>query len=229
MTIVYPLGNGSILKNFELRMSLRSIEKNLSGFTDVAIVGDFPAWGHNLYHIQAMDPYKIGDQNIMYKLSLACKDEKVSDPFLYFNDDHYLLTQFDAPTFPNLYHSTLEKYFKLRGPDVYGKRAESTLKHLQEKNLPTKFFDIHTPILIHKQAFIQNVVNAPWDRTSFLAKSLYANSLSLEGIEELDCKLAQPPQVKAKVFSSFPHMKASVTRFLVEQFPKMSNFEKYSI
>lgn len=229
MTVVYPLGKGSVLKDYELRMSLRSIEKHLTGFDKVIIVGDLPDWIQNIEHIQAGDPSKIGDENIMKKLTKACNDPRVSDPFLYFNDDHFLMTYFQAETLPNFYHSTLDDYFKKRGPDIYGRRADNTAKRLKEKGFPTKFFDTHTPISIDKESFIKNVSEAPWDKTSFLVKSLYANSINIEGTEEPDYKLQQPPQRPVKVFSTFPHMKCSVTRYLKEQFPTISKYEKYEI
>ena len=51
MTVVYVLGTGSKWKNYELLYSLRSIEKNLKGFTDVVIVGELPSWIQNVIHI----------------------------------------------------------------------------------------------------------------------------------------------------------------------------------
>lgn len=229
MTIVYPLGKGSVLKDYELRMSLRSIEKYLTGYDKVVIVGEVPDWIQNIEHIPAGDHSKIGDENIMRKLTKACNDARVSDTFLYANDDHYLMTMFHVNHFPNFYHSTLEDYFKKRGPDIYGRRADHTATRLKEQGHPTKFFDVHTPILIQKEDFIKNVTEAPWDKTSFLVKSLYANSFNLEGTEEPDYKLQQPPQRPVKVFSTFPHMKCSVTRYLREHFPNISKYEKYEI
>lgn len=231
MTVVYSLGTGSVLKNFELRMSLRSVEKYLSGYSDVWIIGEFPDWLQNCQNKPLADTSKIPDHNIMLKIKAACETAEISDDFLFFNDDHFLLTEFQAPTFPYFHKGSLETYVAKRGKDGYGRRSANTLKFLQDNNLPTKHFDIHTPIIYNKAMFLKHVADLDWpkSRDGFIIKSLYANALNIEGIEQADNKFNWPPSPNSKVFSTFPHMKASVTRFLMEQFPKMSIYEKTGI
>lgn len=223
--VMYPLGNGSRLNNFELKMSLRSIEKHLSNYSDVIIVGEKPDWIQNVTHIPLADIEGQKDYNIMRKTQATFQEV---DRLLFFNDDHYLLTDFDAETFPCFYHDTIENYVKRRGLDGYGRRANNTLKHLKANNLPTKFFDIHTPIIYERGPFLENVVSSPWDKykEGFVIKSLYANALMLEGTEEKDHKHISPPQFPVKVFSSNnAKPRASVQRFLIEKFPKKSKYE----
>lgn len=224
MDVFYPLGTGSKLNNLELRFSLRSIEKHLSNYGDIIIVGEKPPWIQNVIHIPHTDEYSIPDYNIMSKTRRAFADV---DKLLFFNDDHYLLQDFDAENFPYFYSSTLEEYVKRRGLDGYGKRAKNTLKHLEEKELPTKFFDIHTPIIYESQPFFENVVSLPWEKSKegFVIKSLYANALMIEGVEEKDCKTITPPRGTAKVFSTTSKPRYSVQRFLLDTFPKKSKYE----
>lgn len=224
--IVIPIGKGSVLKDFEIRFCLRSIEKYLTGVGKVWIIGHCPEWIQNVNHIPASDPYDIPDRNIMHKLTIAAEHPEVSDNWVMFNDDHFLLHQFDAATFPSYYYQNLDVYLKQRGIDAYGKRALATMKHLQDQNLPTKHFDIHTPILYNKEFFLKFVSSLNWEKQSYIIKSLYANSLKIEGTEEKDHKLNAPPQQNVKVFSTYPHMRASVTRFLMEQFPQKSKYER---
>jgi hypothetical protein len=230
MTVVYPLGNGSVLKNFELRMSLRSIEKHLSGYTDVWIIGEKPDWIQNINHIPFIDHMeRPSDYNIMKKISCACEQPEVTESFLMFNDDHFLLSPFRSQTFPYYYYSTLQAHIKKRGMDAYGKRMNNSLQHLLKNDLPTKHFDIHTPIIYNKDLFLKNVTALDWNIPhAYVIKSLYANSLRIEGEEIPDNKVSQPPQ-RGKIFSTYPHIKASITRFLVEQFPKMSKYERVGI
>lgn len=223
--VMYPLGTGSKLNNWELRMSLRSVEKHLSNYGEVIIVGEKPDWIQNVNHISYPDESKIPDYNIMKKTERAFQEV---EKLLFFNDDHYLLEDFDAESFPSFYSDTLDNYVKRRGLDGYGKRARNTLEHLKNKHLPTKFFDIHTPIIYERDPFFENVVSSPWEKSKegFVIKSLYANALKIEGIEEKDCKSIAAPRIPVKVYSSNSHVRASVQRFLLETFPKKSKYER---
>lgn len=225
MTVFYPLGNGSRLNNFELKMSLRSVEKHLSNYTDVIIVGEKPDWIQNVTHIPLGDIPNEKDYNIMLKTERAFQEV---DRLLFFNDDHYLLEDFDAETFPYFYHDTIDNYVKRRGLDGYGRRANNTMKHLKSKNLPIKFFDIHTPIIYERQPFLDNVVSLPWKqyKEGFVIKSLYANGLKIEGTSQKDSKSLHPPHMSVNIFSSTnAKPRASVQRFLIERFANKSKYE----
>lgn len=224
--VFYPLGTGSMMNNFELRMSLRSIEKHLSNYIDVIIVGELPEWVQNVTYFQLEDIAGEKDFNIMRKTERALQEV---EKLLFFNDDHYLLQDFDAENFPYFYHDTIENYVRRRGMDGYGRRANNTMKHLKSKNLPIKFFDIHTPIIYERQPFIENVVNLDWKKykEGFVIKSLYSNALKIEGTEQRDYKSKNPPVHPINIFSSTnAKPRASVQRFLLERFPNKSKYER---
>lgn len=221
--LLYPLGNGSRLKDFELRMSLRSMERHLKGFDKVWIVGQKPEWLQNVNFIPMKDDKNSPDYNIMAKIARACEEKELSETFGFFNDDHFLLHDFDIKTFPYYYEGTLEQYANRK--DAYGSRARNSLNHLKTKGLPTKNFDIHTPILYNKEQFLKNIVPLEWIN-GYIIKSLYANILKIEGVEIKDNKINQPPNPGDSFFSTPPYMRASVTRFLSEMFPEKSRFEK---
>lgn len=230
--ILYVLGKGSIKGDIELRFSLRSVEKHLQNAGHVWIVGECPKWLHNVNHLPFPDDRnRVPDYNIMRKISHFCEQPENPASFLFFNDDHYLLSEFTAPDFPYFYQGSLVDYVKLRGPDGYGRRSNNTLKYLQANDLPTKYFDIHTPILYSKQVFLKAVTNAvDWqDPDGFIIKSLYANSLKLEGTPSKDFKINGLPPANCQIFSTFPHVKSSVWRFLQEQFPDQSKYERTGI
>lgn len=224
--IVIPLGTGSKLKDFELRMCLRSIEKNITGYRDIVIVGDVPQWIQNVKQIPVQDVSKVSDFNIMWKTTAACDEEAVSENFLFFNDDHFILKPFQADKFPFYYSGDLGEYIRKRGNDEYGKRAQNTYNHLKERGLPTNHFDIHTPILYNKEKFINLVSALDWNQKTYIIKSLYANSLKIEGEQIEDHKYNNPPIKDVGVYSTYPNLRASVTRFLTEQFPKPSKYER---
>lgn len=224
-SVVYALGNKSRHQNIEIRFSLRSVEKHLQGFLDVWIVGERPDFLQNINHISATDPHEVPDRNIMEKIKLACLHPEISDPFLFFNDDHYLLSDFKADEFPYYYDMTIWDKIKKRGYDSYGQRMQNTMKHLQMNGKQTKNFDIHTPILYGKQEFIDIVTTVDWEKKhGFVIKSLYANSLNIEGTYLKDCKHNYPCQ---PIYSTFPKIPNNIQKFLFEKFPEKSNFEKW--
>lgn len=225
-SIVYVLGNGSKWNNLEIRLSLRSIEKHLKNYGQVFVIGDNPKL-KNVIHIQAEDPHAIPDSNILHKLTIACSTPEISDTFLFVNDDHYLLSDYEADKFPYFYSGTLQEYVKRRGKDTYRNRVENTLNSLTERSLPTKFFDIHTPILYKKDLFLKHVTGVydPTKRDGMVLKSLYGNAIQAEGVQMQDGKLDKLPLRDMKIVSSMPRMRCSIKRYLFEQFPKPSIFE----
>ena len=226
--LVYPLGKGSLYKDFELRMSLRSVCSRLRNVRDIYIIGERPPWIHSVTHIPFADQHKITDHNIMDKIAAACRTESISDTFLMMNDDHYFQHNFEADKFPYFYNKTMAEYLgNRRSEDAYKARVKNSFEYLQAKELPTKFFDIHYPILYNKSAFLEHVVGAlEWTNTKgYVLKSVYANAMKIEGVKIADYKSQQPPPKTAPVFSSLPYMKAAFQRTLIEMFPEKCKFE----
>jgi len=223
MDVFYPLKtNGSRHNNLELRYSLRSIEKNLSGFDRVFISTQYlPEWLTNVEHIQMRDdPMRVPDWNIKNKVYNAGTED-----FLFLNDDHFILEPYNANTFPNYYHSTLDIYCRKRGKDGYGLRARNTLKWLQAHELKLLNFDIHYPIVYNLTKFREVMDLVPWDnKNGFIVKSLYGNYWRLPGTYTHDNKVNSLPG-KLPVFSTYPHMKQSIFSYLEQKFPEKSRFE----
>lgn len=227
--IVYVVGNGSHYNNFELKMSLRSVEKNVSDFRNVWIVGTKPEWLINVNHIPTDDDLsRPSDYNIMKKVTAACHTNDISDTFLHIHDDHIIMQPFQAATFPYFCEPSLEKYIIRRNADTYAKRAINTLKYLKSKDLPVKHFDIHYPIIYNKSLFLEHVTNAvDWTREAYIIKSMYANTLKIEGVEAKDYKIGRtlPPE-DVQCFSTTPRFRHNVQRYLLQNFKRPSRFEK---
>jgi hypothetical protein len=227
ISIVYALGKGSRLNNIEIRYSLRSLEQHLTVIKDVWVIGEKPDFLTNINHIPQNDTHDVPDSNIMLKIKKACETPKITDQFLFVNDDHYLLADFQADKFPYFYSQTIQEYQKTRTMDGYRHRCNNTQKSLLSRDLPTKYFDIHYPILYDKKAFLENVVQH-YDLTEkhgFILKSLYANAMKIEGTFARDYKLQSVPPKQCQVFSTYPKPNASIYRFLEYKFPKSSKFE----
>jgi hypothetical protein len=217
-------------------MSLRSIEEHISNVDKIVIVGHKPEWLKDIYHIPCEDEHPCKETNIYKKILGACQDENVSEDFLFFNDDHFILQDFDANTFPYYYKGDL--FFILKKLPPYNKystcvhRTGHTLKNL---GLGTKNFDTHTPIIYNKEKFKSIMPQYDWsERFSYVVKSLYANSLGIEGVREPDCKIADSPSLEEfknrirerKVFSiDNAAINDSLHQLFKELYPNPSRWE----
>jgi hypothetical protein len=191
--IVMPLNNRSTQKNLELRYCLRSIEQHFTGVGNVFIIGHCPEWiNNNVIHIPAdEDPRnRFRDRNIMLKMQEACKDDRVSDNFLMVHDDHFLLADFEASTFP-YYHC---------GPMVpnvgqYAETKRNTILALSirdDVNYVINNYDTHCPILFNKERFMRSVALADWSKWyGYCLKTLYCvmNGIEAEKVEDLKIRM----------------------------------------
>ncbi len=83
--------NQSKLGDFELRYSLRSLEKNLTGLDSLYVIGDgHPDWLHPDAFIEHPDPWSPKDANLIAKTFRLCSST-ISERFLITSDDHYLM------------------------------------------------------------------------------------------------------------------------------------------
>ena len=229
--VVIPLGKQSPFANWELRYCLRAIEKHLKNYRDIYIVGEFPNWLQNVTHIPGKDT-SSHEINIMRKILLACDVDKISDEFILFNDDHFLIKDVDACTYPYYYYDDLWR--KVIGSS-YRESCNNTRNILLQNNFPIKHYDIHCPIIYNKSAFKQCMNTYDWNiRSGYIIKSLYCNTFNVAGEEMTDCKIIseldqlslQTKLLGRHVFSvgdlGFP----SAEKYLKQIFSNKSKYEK---
>lgn len=191
--VVYLYSAGS--DTIELKYSLRSLEKHLTGFRNLYIVGDDPGFLKDVTIISHPNPHKGNRaRNIYERILRACQEEAISDYFIYNSDDIFLLRNYKAINFPYYYCNTLEETYAKAGKDnSYKKYVEATLKALQEKGLPTINFNGHSPIVYHKALFIDIMSQFNWEvPKGYISKSIYCNTLKLPGEFLKDCKIFTP-------------------------------------
>ena len=192
--LVYTLGTGSKWEDNELRYSLRSVEKHLHGHNNVYIVGVCPDWLTDVIHIPMGDLYGYNrDRNIYAKIFTACRHNNISDDFLFMNDDHFFLRDFVTAEIPYYHKGRLSYAVELRPHgDNYRVTLNNAYRYLVKRNLPTKHFDVHTPIIYNKKAFIRSLSVLDWEvYYGYVIKSVYANSLKIDGELIVDCKIDQ--------------------------------------
>lgn len=240
-SIIIPLaanGFGSRWNDTELKYCFRSIEKHLTGYGDIFLIGHKPAWVKNVIYIPATDGDKTWDKerNIFNKIMIACNDERVTEDFLFMNDDHYLLKDYVAAHFPYYYQGTVSDY--LGREDQYRNSINNTFAEIGGDH---RFYDIHCPMLYTKE-FFQWLKPAAWNKKyGYCIKTLYC-ALPWESMHRLttiteypDLKINQPlPSIKIKQLISGRHWfsignkarEGGIEVVLQELYPKKSLYEK---
>ena len=220
MTIVIPY-RPDIHEGLELLYCLRSIEQNLTGFTDLVLIGRPPDWA-KVKWIQVQD-YAGRKQFTIYQKLLTIE----ADNFLMFNDDHFLLQPLQVHQFKYWHNGLLADELN-RGLSMrYREAVNNTLKFQSGLN-----FDIHTPIVYNKAQFRKLFLNK---QEEICIKSYYCNSLKIEGEYMEDCKIdtliskeAIKDRIKDRLFFSTGSnaIREPMKEFLQEAFPNKSRWEK---
>lgn len=185
--VVYILGNGSPWQDNELRYSLRSVEKHLKGYRNIYLIGEKPKWiSDQVIHFPCPeDPEVCRERRIMEKVAFACQVEEISETFLFFNDDFFLVEDIktDVPYFQN---GTLKEAMGRRKlEDSYWHSIRNTHKAADGDN-----FDIHYPILYNKKDFLAAMSRHNWNKKhGYTVKSLYCNTLGITGPYLKDLKI----------------------------------------
>lgn len=145
MDIVIPLSDTSKWYDIELKYALRSIEQYIDVW-NVFIVGLCPSWLTGVIHIPYTDIPNLRqkEKNIVGKVLAACHDERVSNDFIFANDDHFLLEpwmglhEHGGPLVPNY-------------PNAYNQTVKNTIDLIGQWNN----FDIHCPVTFNKRQYIR--------------------------------------------------------------------------
>lgn len=182
--IVIPLGSRSHDNYTELRFCLRSMEKHLKGMRQVFTIGHKPDWVQNIIHIPLEDDprSRFKERNICTKILTACEDERVSDSFLMVHDDHFLLQDIEAGSFPYAHHGPMTP-----GPGQYGETKKNTISLFRD---PINDHDSHCPILFEKQKFREAMQKADWSKWyGYCIKTLYCVQNGITGEYYSDLKI----------------------------------------
>ncbi|HPI19507.1 MAG TPA: hypothetical protein PKY56_03980 [Candidatus Kapabacteria bacterium] len=180
--VVYPLGNGSLWNDNELRYSLRSLEKNLLDLRNVYIIGRLPNFITNVINIPVSDSLRQNkDGNIIHKVITACNRTEISPIFVRLSDDQLFLKPIRSSDidFWYLRQMTDDDFKDLKKLNNWGKRLFNTYKILKQQGLTTFNYDCHIPSLIDKYSFVDIMQKYPYnlEREGFTINSLYFNNL----------------------------------------------------
>lgn len=196
--VVIPVRVGD--RNEELRYALRSIAANLP-HSRVWIVGHRPKWTCDVGVIQTQQ-YGTKYTNSTNNLVQACRDPRVSEDFVLWNDDFFLLRPIDRV--PVMHRGpladVLSYYGRLGGRYFQGMYATALMLELLGVTEPLSY-ELHVPLPMRKADFLQVIdltKGRHMPKTQVLHKrTLYGNLMLDKGVQMQDVKVAEAGQAWA--------------------------------
>ena len=233
--VVYLLGRGSNWQNNELRYSLRSVEKYVSGIRNVIVIGENPNFlSDQVTFIPYKDVYTNKARNIMAKIKRASTDCRITKNFALWNDDYFAIEPFSMPEYPYYFKCDLAHSVRINKGE-YKLHCEETLKVLMANNLDFKNFDCHYPIVYDKFKVMKMIEKFNWNtKHGYVFRSMYCNYWSIPGEFRLDCKTNTslpaphiPKIVEKNHFLSIGDgaLNMAMRSYLMNRFPNKSKYE----
>lgn len=206
--VMYPLGGGSNWDNNELKYSLRSVEKHCKNVGNIIIVGkSLPAFINpdTVIFIEKKDEY-WKEKNIMLAIKFACE---VSERFMQFNDDYFVSKDVDFLTMPTYCREFEDmgawldyrrKYKK--GRIGYTRILNRTYHQLKQLGLPSICYDIHIPMLIESDKYLDAIDNFDWERKNAMTyRAMYGNWNRIPAIPHKDGHIDNPKSIEELEFA----------------------------
>ena len=180
--LVYVVGTGSKWQDNELRFSLRSVAKNLTGYGKVWIIGDCPCFVQGVEHRYYPDNDLSGnnnDANMIDKILFACQQE-ISEEFIFMNDDFFVLKPMHVDEIPVMHKGDMTEkpkdYWRITG--IWQQRLLNTFNQLKARGMSTMLYDMHCPMPMNKTLFPEVIKN--WDykvEPGLNFRSIYGNTI----------------------------------------------------
>lgn len=227
--IVYLLKNGP---NEELRYSLRSVEKNFPHGRIIFVGGRPQDITPDIYiEVEQDSPTKWA--NTRRNLMMAAQDTRVSEDFWLFNDDFFIMADYDktqAEFDGELMHH-IEEVEMRHG--MLQSRYTKLLRHLHKTLTDAgienpKNYAVHRPMLVNKAKALRTLQDFP-DEPMF--RALYGNINRIGGHQIKDCKFTpwlKPNTRGATVISTedASFRTGNIGKKIREAFPEPSKWER---
>lgn len=189
--IVMPYSRLHSSDDIELNLCLSSIRLHMAGYRNVYIVGDKPGFSEGYTHVPETDRGRGKQDNIRLKILTACEKPEISDPFLFMNNDYFLLKHMEAESVDYYYNKTIfQAWNDKRKIGSYKSALQNTVELLGAE---APHYDIHYPILYNKKTFDYAMRAAPWKdwkrKDGYVMKTLYCNTAAVQGVQMEDPKL----------------------------------------
>ncbi|MGY3199705.1 hypothetical protein [Streptomyces sp. TE5632] len=227
LDLVVPVREGPV--NQQLRYALRSWSANLP-HRHVWIIGYKPVWLAGVRHVPTR---QTGTKyaNTTAAMWLACEHPEISDPFLYANDDMFVMERVDE--MPVLHRGPVrdvETYYAARASGQYLRGMQETRDLLIQHGHPDPLsYELHVPLEVHKEGMLRALgvgryLSVLHKRTAFGV----LNEIGGERIEDVKVLHRGPRFDRSTPFlSTMPDSFANgeVGRVIRSQFPQASQYE----
>lgn len=180
--LVYVVGTGSKWADNELRFSLRSVAKNLTGYGKVWIIGECPCFVQGVEHRYYPDNDLSGnnnDANMIDKILFACQQE-ISEEFIFMNDDFFILKPMHVEDIPVMHKGDMtekpQQFWRITG--IWQQRLLNTFNSLKARGMTTMLYDMHCPMPMNKKLFPEVIKD--WDyrpEPGLNFRSIYGNTV----------------------------------------------------
>ena len=231
MDVVYVLGRGE--HKPELRHSLRSLI-NLP-HDRVWFAGFRPSWAENVGHIVPDRPGRTKHEDSTLNLRAACEHPEVSERFIYFNDDFYVIEPTATVEVEHLgpLAEVVEHYYHRFGPrpGVYTEGLMKMAELLDGLGYAEALcYEPHAPMVMDKAGVLEALDIGRGMRVLHY-RTLYGNLLGLGGRQVTDCKVygaRELPGEGWRYLSTSDQTFATglVGRWLRQRFPRRSPYER---
>lgn len=232
-SIVIPVAKSKI-DYLDLKYALRSVDKFLSGYGDIFLIGEKPKWAKNIIHIPYSEiPSEIHkERNILNKIKFACYADEITNDFIFMNDDHFFISPKEGYS---------EFYYKkdlkdsLNNSSMYRHTMRHTYEYLLENGKKTFNYDTHCPIMYNKRKFLTTFEPIDFNIDfGYGIKSLYANLNDVDGVQMDDLKFVgkntlEDVEKKCEnrhiISCNETSLRSGLGDYLKKMFPKKSRFE----
>lgn len=250
MDILYIVGKGrSKCDNYDLRYSLRSIEKFGKNVDRIFVAGYCPEWlSDEIVKVPYEQPYDnphITEKhlNLLSTVLYVIDNTDINDDFLISMDDHYYIRETDFDNYP-YYAKIVKGDTELKPgknpPNRYGQFILSTNCFLKSLDLPTYFFCPHRnmhlsrPIInecrnILERIMFEKLDVEPW---AFLINYAYSkNPFTITPIKDIKVKdetqwyKVNPENSEVFSTSDF-EINSKLDILMKELYPNKSKYEK---
>lgn len=210
--IVIPLSTQSITDNLELRVALRSIQRNATNLGTIHIytAANIP-WLRNCNVINMGDPIRdLKDANLINKIKAAASNPDVAQNFIFWSDDQVLTGPMDLDKAPVVYNvrniQDFQRGLKQHPEAKWYRRMIHTFEYIREHTgllLPNNY-DAHTPQPYSKSKVLEIFNEVPYhEQPGFCINTIYYGMQSM------------PPSVEQnKIKSTFEKGHMAIPRTL---------------
>lgn len=240
--LLYIIGKGSKYNNEELKYSLRSIEKNCTGYDRIFIVGYKPTFlNDNVIYVPCEDKYDgYKHRNILNCIKTVIDTTDISNEFVLQSDDHFYIKPYNFDDI-TIYLKKAELNNSTVG-GKYKKALFATRKLLEKYNLPITNTAQHCGTLFNKEIFksiedtlVKEAIEDQWGaEPTCLIQAVMQKELGMVPVPRKDCKIKHQRtrlEIEKKIgdnfcFSTSDEAFAYVKPYLNKLFPNPSKYEK---